>query len=86
VDVNSEHWPRYEAEFRAVADKTTPWVGQRPALGDGRYYLCLLGENGLPPEEEFALLALIAQQTPLYRVDVDTDYWQDIILYVPPAG
>jgi hypothetical protein len=55
-------------------------------LGDGRYYLCLLGENGLPPEEEFALLALIAQQTPLYRVDVDTDYWQDIILYVPPAG
>jgi hypothetical protein len=86
LDVNSEHWEAYAERFQAVAETAKPWLGQKPALGDSALYLCLFGENGLNPDEEFALLDRLAVASPLYRLDVDTDYWQEIVLFVPEEG
>jgi hypothetical protein len=89
MDVNSPEWPRYEERFTALAVSATPWPHkQKPNLADATCYLCLYGENGLPAQEEFAMLERMENTLnntidTLYRLDVDRDYWQEIILLVP---
>jgi hypothetical protein len=87
MDVNAPQWDAYIQQFETVAQRAQPWIGKdkssRPNLADAQLYLCLYGENGLTPDEEFAMLDTLAQANPLYRVDVETAYWLETVLFVP---
>ena len=82
MDVNAPEWDAYMQQFEAVAEQAVPWTGPKPNLADAHLYLCLYGENGLTPAEEFALLDTLAQADKLYRVDVETSYWLETVLFV----
>lgn len=85
MDVNAPEFERYEAEFLAVSERAKEWESPvRPVLDDCPMYLCLYGENGMAPEDEFAFLtkfsAMAAES--YYKLEVSTDYYQDVILFV----
>jgi hypothetical protein len=84
MDVNHERFDEYEKRFLEVAEEAELHEGQRPPLGEMTHYLCLYGENGLEPEEEFSLLETLAKQPEgkLKKVEVDADYWQEVVLFV----
>jgi hypothetical protein len=84
MDVNDPRFETYEQRFRALADAATLVKVAEPSLNATRCYLFLYGENGLTPEEEFEVLDKLASEPPeqLKRLEVDTDYWQDIALFV----
>ncbi len=83
MDIESSQWDEWEAQFRELA-KDVPQVSYTGAIKGAKHYLCLYGENGLNEEEEFEELALMRQQkTDLKRVEVDTAYWQDTVLFIP---
>lgn len=85
MDVNHPQWEDYEARFRQLAAFATQVKTPKPTLDQCRYFLCLYGENGLPPEEEFELLNQMQAAGPenLRRLEVDADYWQDTVLFLP---
>jgi hypothetical protein len=85
MNIESPQWEQYETLFRRLADTATVVKVPKPALDQCRYFLCLYGENGMPEADEFEMLAHIEQQDPSgrYRLEVDTDYWQDTVLFVP---
>ena len=87
MDVNHERFGEYETAFNALAEDATPWEGDKPALDSMALYLCLYGDNGLAVDDEFTLLETLktrsAEQTEaLWRIDIEADYYQDIILFV----
>ena len=87
MDVNHERFGEYETAFNALAEEATAWEGDKPALDSMSIYLCLYGDNGLSVEDEFALLEqLNVKQSEhidtLWRIDIEADYYQDIILFV----
>ena len=87
MDVNHERFSEYESAFNALAQQATHWQGDKPALDSMALYLCLYGDNGLAVEEEFALLETLKTRTAentdaLWRIDIEADYYQDIILFV----
>jgi hypothetical protein len=87
MDVHDPQWPLYEERFLALADQAHRTSGAKPAVGSTRLYLCLYGENGLTPCQEFATLqelAQVAAESPqrLCKIEVETSYWQEIVLYV----
>ncbi|MDX2084402.1 MAG: hypothetical protein SFZ03_03320 [Candidatus Melainabacteria bacterium] len=87
MNVECPQFEQYMARFQALAEAACPWPEkQRPSLGSVQRYLCLFGENGLSMEEEFSILEELATaltRNALYKLEVDTDYWQDTILFVP---
>ncbi len=83
MDVNAPEWEAYETRFREIAEKAQHVPVASPPLDEVPYYLCLYGENGLPPEEEFVFLEKLAEAPRLHRLEVDTNYWQDTILFIP---
>lgn len=83
MDVESEYWDEWENRFITLADKARK-VPITQNLKGSRHYLCLYGDNGLTPEEEFAELETMAQHPDeLKKVEVDTSYWQDTVLFIP---
>ncbi|MBY0404728.1 MAG: hypothetical protein K2X66_12570 [Cyanobacteria bacterium] len=85
MDINDPRFEQFEERFRALAEQAELVETAKPSLNASRYYLCLYGENGLPPEEEFEFLDKMAAEAgkTLKRLEVDTDYWQDLVLFVP---
>lgn len=83
MDIESTRWEEWEQRFRALAERAEP-AKTTPDIGGSRHYLCLYGENGLPPEQEFTELEMM-ETLPggVMKVDVDTAYWQDTVLFVP---
>lgn len=85
MDVNAPEFEAHEAAFLAIAEEAIEWESEdKPALDSCPLYLCLYGENGLDAREEIALLERLkteAPDTPLYRLDVEADYYQDVILF-----
>jgi hypothetical protein len=89
MNVDDPRWVEYEARFRQLAETAKEVPKGSVSLDGMRYYLCLYGENGLAPQQEFEMLEAItaARQhgdgPPLCRIEVDTAYWQDTVLFVP---
>jgi hypothetical protein len=85
MDVEHPSFAEYEARFMALAAPVDEWQGPKPALDTMTLFLCLYGENGLSPEEEFDCLDTLASNPPerLKKLVVDCDYWQEQILILP---
>ena len=88
MDVNHERFTDYESQFMALAEEATFWeADEKPALDRMAMYLCLYGENGFSVEEEFEMLEALKRHahhpdSPLLRIDIEADYYQDLILFV----
>lgn len=83
MDIESPQWDAWEAAFRALAEKARESQA-KTAIKGAKQYVCLYGDNGLSEEEEFATLVEMAEKADqLLRVEVDTDYWQDTVLFIP---
>ena len=85
MDVDNPRFEEYERRFRQVAGRADHIRGASPAIASARYHLCLYGENGLSPEEEFALLERLEAHAGdgLKCAEVETYYWEDLVLYIP---
>ena len=85
MDVNTPRFAEDQERFEEVADLAERQDGPQPEIGSARMMLCLYGDNGLPPEDEFAMLAAMEDYVGrgLRRVDINTAYWQDVVLYLP---
>lgn len=85
MDIEHPRFEEYDARFRALAERAKRVQVAKPSLNSSRCFLCLYGENGLSPEGEFELLAQMeaAEDSELNRLEVETDYWQDIIIFMP---
>ena len=76
-------WDEWVEVFTALAQEL-PQVPLTPAINGAQHYLCLLGENGLTPDECFAELAVIgSKKAHAKRVEVDASYYQDTVIFVP---
>lgn len=83
MNVEDERFEEWEAAFNEIAEGV-PEVPASPQLSEAKYLLCLYGENGFTPDEEFAELDYLRQHHgELKKVLVDRDYWQDVILFLP---
>jgi hypothetical protein len=83
MDIESPHWEEWEEKFTALAQHAQI-VKVAPNISGSRHFLCLYGDNGLTPEEEFSELEKMSQlQKDLKKVEIDTSYWQDTVLFVP---
>lgn len=83
MDIESARWDEWEARFMALAAQAET-VPAGSSLKNAAHYLCLYGENGLTPEEEFAELEALGQWSDrLKKVEIETGYWQDTVLFVP---
>lgn len=84
MDINDPRFADYQARFEHLAAMAEPIPGPAPAIASARYFLCLYGENGLTPDEEFAMLATLDDYVGkgLKRVDISTSYWEEIVLFV----
>lgn len=85
MDVENPQFAQYEARFRQLADRVERLKGADPAIASAKYLLCLYGENGLSPEDEFEMLARLEGYADdgLKCAEVETYYWEDLVLYVP---
>lgn len=83
MDTESPRWDEWEEQFTRLAEQAEP-VSATPTLKNSQHYLCLYGDNGLSPEEEFAELKQMEQRaSQLHKVEIDTGYWLDTVLFVP---
>jgi len=85
--MNVEHprFPEYQEKFEALANKVDGQKGPQPEISSAHLFLCLYGDNAMNPEEEFAMLAELAQHVGegLQKTTIQTAYWEELILYVP---
>lgn len=84
MDIEHPQFETFQAQFEELAFLADVAKGT-PALSTCKHYLCLYGENGLPAEEEFLLLKQMEQfiGEGLQKVEIETSYWQDTVLFVP---
>lgn len=85
MDIENPRFADYQKRFEEVAELAERIPGPAPEIASARYFLCLYGENGLTPDEEFALLDAMENfiGEGLKRVDMNTNYWEEIVLFVP---
>ncbi len=84
MDVNHPRFPEYKEKFEELAFLADQVEKPEPALDQCRYYLCLYGENGMEPHEEFEFLHKMEDHlADLKKIVVETGYWQDTVLFVP---
>jgi hypothetical protein len=84
MNIEDPKWEEYETRFRALVEDTPILKGAHPELASSELMLCLYGENGIEPEQEFKILSqLEAQKGKLSCVEMTTAYWEDLILYLP---
>ena len=85
MNIEAPEFDEYERRFRELAEEADePEPADKPTLTDTQLFLCLYGENGLSVADELDLLAKL-EATPkekLEKLEVDTDYWQDTVLFV----
>ncbi len=83
MDLESPDWERWESEFMALSEQAEK-VGMTPEVKGSKHYLCLVGDNGLTPEEEFEELETMRALLPkLKKIEIETGFWQDTILFIP---
>ncbi|MCA9841614.1 MAG: hypothetical protein KC475_05795 [Cyanobacteria bacterium HKST-UBA03] len=83
MDVNAAEWADWETAFLKAAEGVE-LVTKSPSLAAAAHLLCLYGDNGMAPDEEFVELAqMTARPGELKKVEVDVGYWQDTILFIP---
>jgi len=83
MNIEDPRWDEYEARFRALAEETPILKGAHPELASSELMLCLYGENGMEPDEEFSMLGqLEARKGQLACVEMTTAYWEDLVLYL----
>jgi len=83
MDLEGPQWDEWEQRFIEVA-ATAHVVQETPDIRSARHYLCLNGDNGLAPQEEFEELELMAKNTSeLKKVEVDSGFWQETVLFIP---
>lgn len=83
MDIEAPQWDDWEARFTALAEEV-PESPTRMLLANAQRTLCFLGDNGLTPEQELLELDdFISNKSRLYKVSVETSYWQDIVLFEP---
>lgn len=84
MDIEDPHWPEYERRFRDLAERADVVKAPRPELASASLYLCLYGDNALPPEEEMRILERLEHTADrLKGTEISTAYWEDIVLYLP---
>lgn len=84
MNIEDPRWEEYENRFRSLAENVPLQKGPQPELASAQLLLCLYGDNGLPPEQEFDALNKLEQALPqLKGTEMQTAYWQDIVLYLP---
>lgn len=85
MDTQSPEWEEYHRQFMELADLADSVEPPAPPLDECQYYLCLYGENGMSAEDEFQFLANMDAFVGdnLKKVEIQTSYWEDIVLFVP---
>jgi hypothetical protein len=85
MDIESPRFEEYDARFRAIADGVEKVKVPKPSLNSCQLFLFLYGENGLSEADEFEALERFesTDKALLRKMEVETDYWQDIILFLP---
>lgn len=84
MDTGNPRFEEYQARFEQVGELAEKVAGPAPAIASARYFLCLYGENGMSPQDEFAMLDTLESFVGegLKRVDISTSYWEDTVLFV----
>lgn len=84
MDINHPRFEEYQTRFEALADMVVTQKGAQPELASAKMMLCLYGDNGLSPEDEFAQLEKLEDHLGqgLKHLEMATNYWHDVILYV----
>lgn len=84
MHIEDPRWEEYENRFREVAERVNMQKGPQPEVASAQLFLCLYGDNGLTPEQEFEALARLEQQVEQLRgTTILTAYWEDLVLYLP---
>lgn len=85
MDTNHPRWDEYQARFDELATMADAVQPPAPPLDTCTLYLCLYGENGLTPDEEFACFDRFDQAIGdnLKKVTIETAYWEDTVLFIP---
>lgn len=85
MDTEHAQWDQYQARFEEVAELAEDVDGPAPEIASAKLFICLYGENGMSPEDEFTMLDNLEKYIGegLKRVDVRTAYWEDTVLFVP---
>jgi len=90
MDVEHPLWDQYFERFLALSENALRHSEkEKPVLNACKAYLCLFGDNGFESAEaELQALGEMEQlsQTPgtdLRRLEMEYDYWQDTILFIP---
>lgn len=84
MNIEDPRWEAYENRFRSLAENVDLQKGPQPELASAQLLLCLYGDNALTPDQEFEALDRLAQALPqLKGTEMQTAYWEDIVLYLP---
>jgi len=84
MNVEDPRWEEYERQFRELAEDVELQKGPQPELASSELFLCLYGDNALNPEQEFEALEQLRQvKDKLKGAEMQTAYWEDIVLYLP---
>jgi hypothetical protein len=84
MNIEDPCWDDYETRFRALAERVDMQKGPQPELASAQLFLCLYGDNGLAPEQEFDALSRLEQVADRLKGTVIlTAYWEDLVLYLP---
>ena len=84
MHIEDPRWDEYENRFRALAERVGLKKGPQAEAASAELMLCLYGDNGLTPEQEFEVLGRLEQaEDRLKGTEVLTAYWEDLLLYLP---
>lgn len=84
MNIEDPRWDEYENRFRSVAEQVDLQKGPQPELASAQLLLCLYGDNGLAPNQEFEVLDKLTQSINQVKgTEMQTAYWEDIVLYLP---
>ena len=83
MNLEDPRWEEWEEAFMALAENAEK-TSVTPAIKGSEHFLCLVGENGMTPEEEFRELELMREKKDrLKKVEIEQPFWQDTILFIP---
>ena len=84
MNIEDPRWDEYENRFRALSEIVDVAKGPQPELASAEMMLFLYGENGMTPDQEFDMLSKLEKKvTDLKGTEMQTAYWEDIVLYLP---
>ena len=85
MDINHPQFDDYREQFEELADCVVADKGPQNDIASTSLFLCLYGDNGMDVDAEFSMLKELETYMGkgLKRADVETAYWQEVVLYVP---